>query len=186
MKVIVGLGNPGRKYTKTRHNVGFMAIDDLAKSWGEKLKKHTNFRAEYTEVIRDGEKLILLKPLTFMNLSGESVRAVANYYDLDSEDILVVYDDLDLPAGTVKYRKSGGHGGHNGIRSLIDQLGTKQFNRARIGIDRPPEGKAVVDYVLSKFDKREMDAIQDARENVVRACETWVHDDFDRVMNQHN
>ncbi|GAK13895.1 LOW QUALITY PROTEIN: peptidyl-tRNA hydrolase [Geomicrobium sp. JCM 19039] len=186
MKLIAGLGNPGLKYTKTRHNVGFMAVNDLAAAWNIKLKSHTAFRGEYNEINVNGEKVALLKPLTFMNRSGESIKAVMDFYKLSPEDLLVVYDDLDLPGGTVKFRKSGGHGGHNGIRSIIDHLGTKEFNRARMGISRPPEGVQVVNYVLSKFSKEEKSSIEEAKQIVVQASKTWSENDFDRVMNSHN
>lgn len=143
MKCIVGLGNPGKKYDKTRHNAGFMVLDEWAErnNWSFSQKK---FNGLYTMERIDGEKVVLLKPQTYMNLSGESLRPLMDYYDLDVEDILVIYDDLDLPPGKIRLRKKGGHGGHNGIRSIIDHLGTKEFKRLRVGVGRPEGSKSVI------------------------------------------
>ncbi|AXF56590.1 aminoacyl-tRNA hydrolase [Salicibibacter kimchii] len=186
MKVVVGLGNPGLKYTKTRHNVGFMVMDDLAKELDIKLKKHKTFHGEYNEVTIDDERILLLKPLTFMNRSGQSVRAVLDYFDIDPANVLIIYDELDLPVGTAKFRKTGGHGGHNGLRSIIEHVGTKTFNRARIGIGRPPEGASVTAHVLDRFNKEERSEIEQVRQHVTKACKTWLEKDFNHVMNQYN
>src|SRR5690606_5529715 len=126
MKCIVGLGNPGKKYQSTRHNIGFMVIDELLSRQNLSLNKD-KFKGKYTQTIINGEKVLLLEPQTYMNLSGESLRPLMDYYDIDVEDIIVIYDDLDLPTGKVRLRQKGGHGGHNGIRSIIDHLGTKDF-----------------------------------------------------------
>lgn len=186
MKLLVGLGNPGLKYTKTRHNIGFMVMDDLAKELGVKLKKHKTFHGEYNEWTVNGERILLLKPLTYMNRSGQSVRAVMDYFDIDPANILIIYDELDLPVGTVKFRKTGGHGGHNGLRSIIEHAGTKTFNRARIGIGRPSEGKSVTAHVLDRFNKEERSDMEQTRLHVTKACKTWTENDFDHVMNQYN
>lgn len=185
MKCIIGLGNPGRKYNKTRHNIGFMVIDEL-------FHRHSltgdenKFNCEYTIAHIAGERVLLVKPLTFMNLSGEGVRPLLDYYNIAPEDALVAYDDLDLPAGRIRLRLKGGHGGHNGIRSLIDHLGTKEFKRLRIGIGRPVDRTPIVNYVLQPFANNEKEAIVTALDDAVAACETWLKEDFTVVMNQFN
>ncbi|MBB6451530.1 PTH1 family peptidyl-tRNA hydrolase [Geomicrobium halophilum] len=186
MKLLVGLGNPGLKYAKTRHNIGFMTLNDIAKELGIKLKKNTNFHGEYSEIIVNGERIMLLKPLTYMNRSGDSVQSMVSYFKIAPSQIMVIYDDLDLPVGTAKFRKTGGHGGHNGIRSLIQHLGTKEFNRARIGIGRPPEGKSVTSHVLNRFSKGEKAEVDNARLHVTKACTAWMETSFDQVMNHYN
>ena len=152
MKLIIGLGNPGKQYEYTRHNIGFEVIDALAKEWNAPLTS-TKFNGMYATVHRPEGKVILLKPLTYMNLSGECVRPIMDYFDVDVEDIIVIYDDLDLETGKLRLRQKGSAGGHNGIKSLIQHLGTQQFNRIRVGVDRPPAGMKVADYVLAKFSK---------------------------------
>lgn len=185
MKCIVGLGNPGMKYKNTRHNIGFMVMDELAKrnKWEVNKKK---FNGEYTIEMVNQEKIVLLKPQTFMNLSGESLRPLMEFYELEAKDVLVVYDDLDLPTGKIRLRQKGGHGGHNGIRSIIDQLGTKDFNRLRIGIDRPITGMSVIDHVLGKFDKAQLVYVNDSIEKAAEAAESWMQKSFQEVMNDFN
>ncbi|MBM7555129.1 aminoacyl-tRNA hydrolase [Thalassobacillus pellis] len=185
MKCIVGLGNPGKKYAQTRHNVGFMVIDQFAdnNSWELKQEK---FKSQYALEHINGEKVLLLKPQTYMNLSGVAVQAFADYYGFGPEDILVVYDDLDLPTGKIRLRQKGGHGGHNGIRNIIDQLDDKTFKRLRVGVGRPSVPMSVVDYVLGKFDKDQKDAAQDSIQKAAKACEAWLDQPFDQVMNEFN
>lgn len=185
MKCIVGLGNPGKKYEKTRHNIGFMVIDELYRrhSLNGDQKK---FNCEYTIAHIGGEKVLLVKPLTFMNLSGEGVRPLLDYYNIATEDMLVAYDDLDLPAGNIRLRLKGGHGGHNGIRSLIDHLGTKEFKRLRMGIGRPTDRTPIVNYVLQPFTKNEREAISLSIVHSADACESWLREDFSQVMNKFN
>lgn len=185
MKCIVGLGNPGRKYKETRHNVGFMAIDTIASSLGVKLDEK-KFNCRYAITMWRGEKVLFIEPQTFMNLSGEGVRPLIDYYKIAPEDVLVIFDDLDLPTGKIRLREKGGHGGHNGIRSLIQHLATKEFKRIRIGIGRPIEQMAVVDYVLQKFSKQELRDIADAIDNTAKAVETYVADNFNSAMNKYN
>ncbi|SFB31693.1 peptidyl-tRNA hydrolase [Lentibacillus halodurans] len=185
MKCVVGLGNPGRKYSKTRHNIGFMVIDELAGRHRWKLKKD-KFKGRSTVETSDGEKVILLKPQTFMNLSGESVRPVMDFYQIAPENVLVIYDDLDLPAGKIRLRQKGGHGGHNGIRSIIDHLGTKEFKRLRIGIGRPAAAIPVVDYVLQSFSSEQQDDVESGIKKSADACETWLQKPFAEVMNEFN
>ncbi|UOQ44672.1 aminoacyl-tRNA hydrolase [Halobacillus salinarum] len=185
MKCIVGLGNPGKKYEQTRHNVGFMIIDELVKQNGWSLGQE-KFRGFYTVEHVRGEKVLLLKPQTYMNLSGESLRPFMDYYEIDVEDVLVVYDDLDLPPGKIRLRKKGGHGGHNGIRNIIDHLGTKEFKRLRIGVGRPSVPMPVVDYVLHSFDKEQEESMNESIQQAVKACEAWIEKPFNEVMNEFN
>ncbi|SFG37076.1 peptidyl-tRNA hydrolase [Halobacillus alkaliphilus] len=185
MKCIVGLGNPGKKYAKTRHNIGFMILDELVKQNQWSLEQ-TKFRGIYTTEHVNGEKILLLKPQTFMNLSGESLVQFMNFFDLEADDILVVYDDLDLPPGKIRLRKKGGHGGHNGIRNIIDHLGTKEFNRLRVGVGRPDGPVSVVDYVLGTFTKQEQGAVSESIDAAVKACEAWMTQPFNEVMNDFN
>lgn len=185
MKCIVGLGNPGRKYKETRHNIGFMVIEELLYRHQWKLDKK-KFNGQYSMEHLQGEKVILLQPQTYMNLSGESIRPLMAYYNIDIEDVLVIYDDLDLPAGKVRLRQKGGHGGHNGIRSTIEQLGTKEFKRLRLGVGRPNTPMAVVDYVLGSFAKDEQDDVVSSIKKAADACESWLENPFIDVMNEYN
>ncbi|MCL2560415.1 MAG: aminoacyl-tRNA hydrolase [Turicibacter sp.] len=170
MKLFVGLGNPGRKYADTRHNVGFMVIDELARKWGVTLAEEKKFKGELGSVHVGGEKILLLKPTTYMNLSGESVQAVMDFYDLTNEDVVVIYDDLDMEVGKVRGREKGSAGGHNGIKSMILHLAGEEFKRFKIGIDKSPYGKTT-DHVLGKFTTEELDDIGPAIMRVARACE---------------
>jgi len=185
MKCIIGLGNPGPKYEKTRHNVGFMVIDELLERHNWKLNKE-KYKGSHTVERLNGEKLVLLKPLTFMNLSGDAVKPLMDYYNLSPEDIVVIYDDLDLPPGKIRLRQKGGHGGHNGMRSIIDHLGTKDFPRIRIGVGRPTGSKSVSDHVLSPFSKEESQDVTDSVKKAADACEDWLEDTFLGVMNEYN
>ncbi|MFD3448311.1 aminoacyl-tRNA hydrolase [Microbacteriaceae bacterium 4G12] len=185
MKLIVGLGNPGREYEATRHNIGFMVIDELCKKWGINLNQQ-KFKGLYGSGVVNGEKVIVLKPLTYMNLSGESIRALMDYYKLDVEDIVIMYDDLDLPVGKLRLRMKGSAGGHNGMRSTIAHLGTQEFNRIRIGIDRPKNGMKVVDYVLGRFTVEELPDVQQSIQKSADACEKWLTTPFLQVMNTFN
>ncbi|AXI07545.1 aminoacyl-tRNA hydrolase [Oceanobacillus zhaokaii] len=185
MKCIVGLGNPGKKYEDTRHNVGFMMIDELVgrHNWSLDKKK---FNGLYAMEHYQSDKVILLKPQTYMNLSGESIRPLMDFYNIDLEDVLIIYDDLDLPTGKIRLRQKGGHGGHNGVRSAIDHLGTKEFKRIRIGIGRPTSPIPVVDYVLGSFPKEEHEAVGSSIKLAADACEAWLNTPFIDVMNEYN
>lgn len=185
MKIMVGLGNPGKQYEHTRHNVGFDVIDELSRRFNIPLDQ-SKLKGLYGIGFYKGEKVLLLKPLTYMNLSGESIRAVMDYYDIDLEDLLVIYDDLDLPVGKIRLRQKGSAGGHNGIKSTVSHLGTQQFNRIRIGIDRPQNGMSVPDYVLGKFHKEEQSQVQDVIQKSADACEAWLERPFIQVMNDFN
>ena len=149
MKLVAGLGNPGKEYEHTRHNMGFDVIDELARRWSVNVWK-TDMKAEIASVVRFGEKILLVKPLTYMNLSGDAVGAIANYYKIPAEDIYIICDDLDLPAGKTRIRKKGSAGGHNGIKSLIAGLHTEEFVRFRIGVGHPKDGHTVIEHVLGR------------------------------------
>lgn len=185
MKVFVGLGNPGRQYEETRHNIGFMVIDELADKWNIPLTQ-SKFKGIFGQGMVNGEKVLLVKPLTYMNLSGECVRPLLDFYKLDVEDLVVIYDDLDLPPGKLRLRQKGSAGGHNGIKSLILHLQTQNFNRIRMGIDRPKNGPSISDYVLGKFHSEERPAIDDSIKKAADACEENLTKDFLQVMNTFN
>jgi PTH1 family peptidyl-tRNA hydrolase len=148
VKIIVGLGNPGREYGATRHNLGFMVVDEITRRL-QPVERKSRFRAELLEVFDDGEKIVLVKPQTYMNLSGSAVRETAHWYRLSPENVLVVADDIDIPFGTIRMRPGGGSGGHNGLKSVIDELGTDAFPRLRIGVGRGA-GHAIR-QVLTRF-----------------------------------
>ncbi|MED0939981.1 aminoacyl-tRNA hydrolase [Bacillus mobilis] len=185
MKLIVGLGNPGREYELTRHNIGFMAIDELAKRWNISLNEQ-KFKGVFGAGFVNGEKVILLKPLTYMNLSGESIRPLMDYYKIDVEDFIVLYDDLDIPVGKLRLRMKGSAGGHNGVKSTISHLGTQEFQRIRMGIDRPKNGMKVVDYVLGRFTSEEIPDVGHSIERAADACEEWLNKPFLQIMNTFN
>ncbi|MED0962829.1 aminoacyl-tRNA hydrolase [Bacillus paramycoides] len=185
MKLIVGLGNPGREYELTRHNIGFMAIDELAKRWNISLNEQ-KFKGLFGAGFVNGEKIILLKPLTYMNLSGESIRPLMDYYKIDVEDFIVMYDDLDIPVGKLRLRMKGSAGGHNGVKSTISHLGTQEFQRIRMGIDRPKNGMKVVDYVLGRFTSEEISGVNQSIEKAADACEEWLNKPFLQIMNTFN
>lgn len=186
VKCIIGLGNPGKKYDKTRHNIGFEVIDELLKRHHLSLDQQ-KYRGKYTSDRIHGEKVLLVQPQTFMNRSGECVQPLLNYYKIPIESILVVYDDLDLPVGKIRLRQKGGHGGHNGLRSIINLLNTKDFKRLRLGIGRPTTPIATVDYVLEKFSKDQQLDVQKSIEKAADACERWLTEkDFVQVMNEFN
>ncbi|HLR72911.1 MAG TPA: aminoacyl-tRNA hydrolase [Pseudogracilibacillus sp.] len=185
MKCIIGLGNPGKKYAQTRHNIGFIVVDEMLKRNQEKLSKN-KFKCDYELSRLHGEKVLYVQPQTFMNLSGEGIRPLLDFYKISVENIIVIYDDLDLPVGKIRLRTKGGHGGHNGIRSLIDHLGTKEFKRIRVGVGRPTTPQAIVDYVLQPFAKSEVDDVHHAIMMAADATEKWVETSFNDAMNQFN
>lgn len=184
MKLIVGLGNPGKEYAGTRHNCGFMVIDRLASKLNVDVDQN-KFKGLYAKVKYHGEDIILLKPQTYMNLSGESVNAVMNFFRIDKEDLLVIYDDLDMPVGKLRLRKTGSAGGHNGIKNIIAHLNSQDFKRIRVGIDRH-KYMNVADYVLSRFSKVESEAIEQGIENAANAVLDYLDNDFNHAMNYYN
>ena len=186
MKLIVGLGNPGSKYDHTRHNIGFDVIDRLA-SQVDVLLNQQKFRADYGIWHVGGEKVLLVKPYTFMNLSGEALLPLMSYYNISPDEIIVVYDDLDLVPGKLRLRQSGSAGGHNGVKSIIALLGTQEFKRMKLGIGRPQFGRKVVDHVLQRFDTDEQPLIEQSIDTTVTALKQWAQGaTFIELMNQYN
>lgn len=181
-RLVVGLGNPGKAYAKSKHNIGFICLDQYADQNKLKFKKEPKFQGE---VIVLGNN-ILLKPKTYMNLSGNSVRLVADYYKIDTKDILIISDDLDLPFGKVRLREKGSAGGHNGLKSIISSLGSQEFKRCRIGIDRNPDVEAK-EQVLSNFSKKEMKDLSDLTISISQLIEDFFNDvNFPMMMNKYN
>ena len=183
MKVIIGLGNPGPKYAGTRHNVGFDVVDYLAA--GPSCSPFREKFEAFVSEMKDGdEPVLLLKPLTFMNLSGRAVRAVLDFYKVPVENLLVVCDDFNLPLGKLRIRIKGSHGGQNGLRNIQEQLGTDTYTRLRIGVGAPSFD--AVDHVLSKFKPGERTAVEDAIANAAQAALTWVRQGAETAMNKFN
>lgn len=185
MKLIVGLGNPGIRYARTRHNIGFLVIDRLSDRWGIPVRKE-KWKGLTGEGHVRGERVVLLKPETYMNLSGESVRPAMDWLKCGTEELLIIYDDLDLPPGRIRLRMKGSAGGHKGVQSIIDHLGTREFNRIRIGIGRPDGPVSVPDYVLSPFTGEEEEKMADAVDRSCSAVEMWLDKPFPEVMNVYN
>ena len=185
MKLVVGLGNPGLKYAQTRHNFGFMVIEELVRRHGVTLTAGS-FSALSGSVRINGEKVILLMPQTFMNNSGRAVGPAANYYRIAPEDILVIYDDLDLALGEVRLRAKGSAGGHNGMKSIIAALGTQEFARLRLGIDRPTHSEGVINYVLSNFPKADQPLVEEVITTAADAAELWITDGVTVAMSKFN
>jgi PTH1 family peptidyl-tRNA hydrolase len=183
--LIVGLGNPGREYRETRHNVGFMLLDRMA----VKLNAHftrLQSRALVATIPYAGCKLILAKPQTFMNLSGQSVQGLVHFYKLPLPNVLVAHDDLDLPPGTIRIRPDGGSAGQKGMTSILERLGTDEFPRLRLGIGRPPGQMQAPDYVLQEFSKADQAIISETLNRAVDAVLTYVSDGLDIAMNKYN
>lgn len=185
MKLIVGLGNIGKEYENTRHNIGFMVADELAKRWG--ITTWKNERNAMCAEYRTPEKVFLIKPTTYMNLSGEAAGAFANFYNIAPEDIAVIQDDLDLPCGQLRVRRKGSAGGHNGIKSIQQHLGTGDFPRFKIGIGHPARNaSAVIGHVLHRFGKDEQPLIEEAVSKMADAIELWLKGDMEAVMQEYN
>lgn len=182
--LIVGLGNPGSRYAKNRHNVGFMVVDQLASDAGTAINR-AKFKGQYATANVAGQPVALLKPLTFMNLSGQSVSPARTFFNVPNPAIFVVHDEIDLPFGTVKLKVGGGHAGHNGLRSIIAQLGGRDFVRLRVGVGRPVHG-AVADFVLSDFSKDERDWLPDLLDRSVDALRLALAEGPQKAMNQIN
>ena len=185
MKLVVGLGNPGRRYRGTRHNVGFAILGELARRFatgGAKAK----FHGEAVEADLDGQRALLLSPLTYMNHSGTSVQEAKRFYKIPDEDLLVLCDDLNLPVAKLRFRAKGSSGGQKGLEDILRRLGTEDFARLRIGIGSPPEGWDWADYVLSKFTEQEMPAIEEAVGKAADAVAVWAREAVEFCMNQYN
>lgn len=186
MFVIVGLGNPSFRYEGTRHNVGFDVIDMLADKHGIRIKEKKH-KGLCGIGMMEGQKVLLMKPQTFMNLSGESIEAVLNFYKLEPEsDLLVIYDDVSLSPGKIRIRKKGSAGGHNGIKSIINHAGTQEFLRIKVGVGEKPEGWDLADYVLGRFSREERKLVEDAFVRVCDAAALVVQGRIEQAMNQFN
>ncbi|CCL35777.1 TPA: aminoacyl-tRNA hydrolase [Clostridioides difficile] len=185
MYVVVGLGNPGKKYEKTRHNVGFDVIDILAKEYNISVTK-----IKHKALIGEGrvgtEKVLLVKPQTYMNLSGETLIDIYKYYKVDLSNIVVVYDDIDLEVGKIRIRKKGSGGTHNGMKSITKCLGSNDFPRVRVGVSKPEAGQDLADFVLSRFRKEESDNINEALEKAAYAIDSIIRENIDMSMNKYN
>lgn len=184
MKVVVGLGNPGKQYSGTRHNVGFAVVDYLAQAPGAS-KFQNRFHAQVAEFIEDGQKILLVKPQTFMNLSGQSVRQFVDFQQLPLADLLVVCDDINLPLGKLRVRARGTHGGHNGLRDIQNHLGTTEYARLRIGVDAPAQ-EGAIDHVLGRFRSAEKAVIDDAIAKAAQAVAVWIKRGVEACMNEYN
>ena len=186
MFVIAGLGNPKKEYDNTRHNIGFAFIDALAEKYSISVMdvKH---KALTGKGIINGQKVILVKPLTFMNLSGESIRPISDYYKIDTaKELIVISDDISLPPGQIRIRKKGSAGGHNGLKNIIQHLGNEEFQRIRIGVGEKPKGYDLADYVLGHFSKEEQPLMQEGIKRAMEAAAMMLEGDIDRAMNEFN
>ena len=184
MKLIAGLGNIGDKYVFTRHNAGFMTLDRWSYMDNFAFKEESKLKSYISRLKSDGEDIIFVKPTTFMNLSGEAVRAVMDYYKLDVSDVIIIYDDIALPLGTIRLRADGSDGGHNGIKSIIKHIGTSKFNRVKIGIG--PQIGPSENYVLQNFSKEQMDALKSILDKAINATKALMQEGISRAQNKFN
>lgn len=186
MYLIAGLGNPGKQYEATRHNMGFDVIDKLVEEFNVP-QAGVKFNAMYGKGRIGGEPVILMKPLSYMNLSGGPIRDMANYFKIDPEtELIVIYDDIDTEPGQLRVRKKGSAGGHNGIKSIIQQLGTQNFMRVRVGVGAKPKGWDLADYVLGRFGRDDRQLVEDAQDRACEAVEMILSDSVDAAMNKFN
>lgn len=185
MYIIVGLGNPGSKYEGSRHNVGFASVDMLAQKQNIAMD-FLRHDAVCGKGVIEGNKVILAKPQTFMNLSGKSVSELVNFYKAGTDGLIVIYDDIDLPPGQLRIRKKGSAGGHNGIKSIIERLGTDEFTRIKVGVGSKPAGWDLADYVLGHFAKEQEALMEDAYETAAKACVDIILNGADFAMNKYN
>lgn len=186
MFIIAGLGNPGRQYEGTRHNIGWQVIDELADKYNIRVME-SKFKGLIGKGIINGEKVILLKPLTYMNLSGESVGEAVNFFKIDeTKELIVVADDISLDVGHIRMRKKGSAGGHNGLKNIIAHLGHEEFMRIKMGVGDKPAGYDLADYVLGHFSKEEEKIIAESKKTAVLAIETIMSDGIDKAMNLYN
>ncbi|WP_294654203.1 aminoacyl-tRNA hydrolase [uncultured Ruminococcus sp.] len=184
--IVAGLGNPGLEYENTRHNAGFLTMDELAKQCGVKLDQ-MKFKSDCGEAMLGDVRCLLMKPTTYMNLSGDAIAAAANFYKIPPEQVLVIYDDISLPPGKLRLRRKGSAGGHNGIKSIIAQLGTEEFPRIRVGVGAKPNPQYdLADWVLSKFSEEDMTALQPALEHAADAAKKIVSGDMNGAMNLYS
>ena len=185
LRLVVGLGNPGRRYQGTRHNIGFAVLGELSRKFGTGGPK-SKFHGEVVEADLNGRRALLLSPLTYMNHSGTSVQEAKRFYKIPDEELLVLCDDLNLPVAKLRFRAKGSSGGQKGLEDIVHRLGTEDFARLRIGIGSPPEGWDRVDYVLSKFTEQERPEIEEAVCRAADAVAVWAHEDVQFCMNQYN
>ncbi len=185
MYLIIGLGNPEEEYSKTRHNMGFNAINKIAEQYGLKINKN-KFQGLYESAIIEGQKVILIKPQTYMNLSGECVKQFVDFYKIQKEEILVIYDDMDIEPGKIKIRKKGGPGGHNGMKSIIKMLGTEELSRIRVGIGRPEHNGDEINYVIGAIPEEEIPKLNEGVENAKEAVIEVLKNGIDSAMNKLN
>ncbi len=183
MKIIVGLGNPGISYRTTRHNIGFLAVDRLANVNRTSIRTK-RFKSLFATDWIDSQQVVFIKPLTFMNRSGEAVKGVADFFHLTAEDLIVIHDDLDLPFGRLRFKQRGGDGGHQGVRSIIEQMGGNNFLRLKIGVGRPPEGVDPADYVLKTFDKDEQSQLDQILDRAAEAVRVTLLEGLEKAMNR--
>jgi peptidyl-tRNA hydrolase, PTH1 family len=191
MKLIVGLGNPGKEYALSRHNTGWRVVSELAKTLKlEDFKKEKKFNSNVTSTVINGEKVLLAQPLTFMNLSGEAVKAIMNFYKIAPQDLWVIYDDIDLTLGQIRIRKNGGSGTHNGMKSILEKIGSEEFPRFRVGIESrgltAHKAQDTADFVLSSFLKEETRTATMAIKKTVEAILTALQKNLDLAMNEYN
>ena len=186
MKLIVGLGNPGPEYRDTRHNVGFNVVDELVNRWRIQDLWREKFDALHIKTMRGDDGVIVSKPLTFMNLSGRAVAAIAGFYKIDPADVFVIVDEVALPLGRLRARRDGGAGGHNGLKSIIEHLGTNAFPRMRVGVGRGDNQRDLADHVLGRFEPSERDTVSAAVLRAADATEAFLSEGIERVMNAFN
>jgi len=184
IKLVIGLGNPGSQYEHTRHNAGFWFVDELAKAYNCQFKTEKKYFGDTCTINLDNRTLKVIKPMTFMNRSGQSVASYANFFKIPAEDILVAHDELDFPTGKIRLKTGGGHGGHNGLRDIIARLGNKQFMRLRIGIDHPGTSDQVTEYVLGKPNLTDRNAIEDSLFSAIKIIPLLAKGDFQQAMQE--
>lgn len=185
MYLIIGLGNPEEEYSKTRHNMGFNTINNLAKKYNIEINKN-KFQGLYETATIEGQKVVLIKPQTYMNLSGNCVKEFVDFYKIENENILVIYDDMDIEPGTIKIRKKGSAGGHNGMKSIIRMLGTEEFSRIRIGIGRPEHNGDEINYVIGAIPDEEIPKLDEGTEKAKEAVIEILRNGIDSAMNKFN
>ena len=185
MYIIVGLGNPENEYSNTRHNMGFDTINKIAKQYNIEISK-TNFKGQYGTGTIENEKVILLKPQTYMNLSGESVKEILKFYKLSTDNLIIIYDDIDIEAGIIKLRKTGGPGTHNGMKSVINEIQTEKFPRVRIGIGRPKYKGDLINYVIGKIPEQEIQVLDKSTTLAKDAVIEIIKNGIDKAMNKFN
>jgi len=186
LHLIVGLGNPGAEYAQTRHNAGYSLVEKLAERWKSNWRSERKFNARVARAERNGKRVLLCQPLTFMNASGEAVRAAMEFYQLSPGQVLVAVDDADLPLGEVRLRAGGSSGGHHGLESVEQHLGTREFARLRLGIGRKDGAREITDYVLDRFDAAEAALMEKVLERAAGQAECWLDDGIETAMNRFN